>query len=135
MAKKKHKYSKSHVDITTKLSAARVLEIGSGLADSISWLHRADLSDGVAQFHVGVIGGRVEWMTFNLQAAAEGKVTHATTHLEHYLTTRTKLFLIPITPKRMQGYKTYRRFMRELASAVQSEDPTSTATITERPIA
>ena len=96
---KKHKYAKSHVDITTTLPAARVLDIGSGLADSISWLHRAGSSDGVVKPHVGVIGGRVEWMAFNLQASADGKVTHAITELEHYLTTRTKLFSSP-SPRR-----------------------------------
>jgi hypothetical protein len=134
MARKPPKKARSTVTITTVLAPRRVADIAVELASESKRVHLKGADEGVVHFVISNrLIERLELIEFDLAVAKEGRETHAATKLVRYTWTRTKILLIPVSPKRIIAYAAYRMFIESLAAKIRIEDPSSTATITERP--
>jgi hypothetical protein len=135
-----HKFSGSSIVIRTCLIPERVAEISKHVGD----VTKGDLAIGVnnvrfegasagrTSFSIRSFGDRVQLMTFHIEISQTAAGSSAHSRIDSFQTRQDKLFmLIPTGPKRMTGYKTYKRFMENLASAVRSEDAAVSATINE----
>src|SRR6266550_614859 len=136
-----HKFAGSHTTIATGLSADRVAEISKAVGDStkgdiligMNNVRFEGASPGRTNFSIRALGNRLELMTFHVAIQDRASGSSATTRIDTYKTSQQKYFgLIPVGPKRMAAYQTYRRFMENLVAAVQAQEPAAQATLTER---
>jgi hypothetical protein len=138
----KHKFSGAHVAISTSLAA----EQAASLAKTVGESTKGDLRIGLNHVRFeGAQAGRLnfsirgpkdisELMSFHLTIESTPNSTAIRTRIDGFKTRQEKLFyLIPFGPKKLLGYKTYRRFMENLTSGVTSLDSRATITLAERP--
>ena len=136
----KHKFARSSIQITSCLPADRVAEISLRVGEStkkngLAATHRVRFegaNEGRTNFSIRALGDVIEFMTFHVSITeADGRAT-VSSHIDSFKTKQEKLFmLIPLGPKEMISYKTYRLFMENLKSAVAAADANSRAVLTE----
>lgn len=135
-----HKFSRSSIQITTDLSADRVAEISKQVGESTKGNVRIGMnnvrfegaSEGRINFSIRALGDLMEFMTFHVAVTDADCGAKASSHIDSFKTKQEKLFmLIPLGPKNMLAYKTYRLFMENLKAAVAAADAKSRAVLTE----
>jgi hypothetical protein len=77
----------------------------------------------------------MEFMTFHVSITDVDSGAEVSTHIDSFKTKQDKYMLIPVGPKKMLAYKTYRLFMENLKAAVDAVDAKSRAVLTERAVA
>lgn len=128
---KEHKYHNSAVVIQTSLSPEQALNIAKEVVDSQREVHLSDLySDGFSVVVKAPFGNVI--LHFLVTAKPNDWGTELSTYIVEYNTSVNTFLLIPIGPKTMDGYGSYRRYMNGLVQVVSAADPTSLAKITER---
>lgn len=132
-----HKFSRSSIQITTSLSADRVAEISQQVGESTrAGLHHVRFegaSEGRTNFSIRALGDLVEFMTFHVAIRDADDGAKASSHIDSFKTKQDKLLmLIPLGPKNMISYKTYRRFMENIRAAIAAADTSSRAVLTEK---
>jgi hypothetical protein len=142
----KHKFSGSHILISTSLPAWQAAEVTKDVGEQTKF--EGPLGPRVGGNHVrfeGAQPGRVnfsvrafkdimEVMTFHVTIDSNADVTSIRSIIDGFKTSQQKLFyLIPLGPKQMLAYKTYHLFMRNLGAAFAKADPGAKAAITEQP--
>ena len=139
----KHKFSRSCIQITTSLSADRVAEItkevgestkGGGFAEP-GHVRFEGASAGRTNFSIRGPRDLMEFMTFHVSITDVDSGAEVSTHIDSFKTKQDKYMLIPVGPKKMLAYKTYRLFMENLKAAVDAVDAKSRAVLTERAVA
>ncbi|MEV0252038.1 hypothetical protein AB0H76_36015 [Nocardia sp. NPDC050712] len=134
---RKHKYADSHISVVTRLSADRFAHITKDVVDAAKTLGvgavRFEGADrGRTNFSVRTMAGFYELMTFHVTIADTSGGSSGRSHIDTYKTTQQTYMFIPLSPKSMNGYSVYRKFMNEVRAAVLREDPGAQITITER---
>ncbi|APA99957.1 hypothetical protein [Nocardia seriolae] len=133
---RKHKYADSHFSIETRLSADRFAEITKHVGDSTKTLLgtvRFEGADrGRTNFSVRSMAGFYELLTFHVTIHDTATGSSGRSHIDTYKTTQQTYMFIPISPKTMNGYVLYRRFMKDVRAAVLAEDSRALVTISER---
>lgn len=144
MGKAKHKKQHSTLQATTSLDPDRTAQLAKNVGDSIkssipggAYVRFEGASRGQLEFSVR--GGGHTWgggavMSFVVDIAdSGGGLTTVDTHIDGFRTSRQTVFFIPVTPKALEGYRTYKRFANEFATALHQQDPQSVATLIEVP--
>jgi hypothetical protein len=134
-----HKFSRSSIQITTSLSADRVAEISRQVGEStrggLAGLHHVRFegaSEGRTNFSIRALGDVVEFMTFHVVITDADGGAKASSHIDSFKTKQDKLLMmIPLGPKNMMAYKTYRLFMENIRGAITAADTSSRTVITE----
>lgn len=138
---KPHKYAHSHIDVQTRLSADRVAELtmaigGNTAATGMSTWRAATRFEGAqpgrTNFSIRGIGGFSEMITFHVDITDTPTGSSARSQIDNYKTSQQTVFFIPVSPKDMVGYGTYRKFMDSLSEAIRQEDPAAQVSVTER---
>lgn len=129
---KEHKYHHSHIEIDTALTLESVLQLARRVADARRTIELVEQDHNVLTFvSKGVLGDKL--LTFTFTATTQGDRTHAVTELLRYTTSQEKLYyLIPISPRIIEGYGEYRRFMNGLQEVIAAADPGARCSIVER---
>jgi hypothetical protein len=88
---------------------------------------------GRTNFSIRALGEVVEFMTFLVAITdADGGAT-ASSHIDSLMTKQDKLLmLIPLGPKSMIAYKTYRLFTENIRAAIAAADTSSRTVLTEK---
>jgi len=137
-----HKFARSSLQITTSLSADRVAEISKRVGEStkggLAGLHHVRFegaSEGRTNFSIRALGDMWEFMTFHVAIADSDGGTRASSHIDNFKTKQEKLFmLIPLGPKNMIAYKTYRLFMENMKAALAAADRNSRTVLIEKAV-
>jgi hypothetical protein len=137
----KHKFSGSHVTIRSSLSADRLAEVSKAVGEQtkgnlmigLNQVRFEGASAGRTNFSIRAMGQLWELMTFHVSIADAGTGSTARSAIDSFKTSQSKLLMvIPLGPKTMSAYKTYRLFMENLVAGVKAEDRASRSTIIER---
>ena len=142
MGQAKHKKQHSTLQATTSLdpdgAAQLVKHVGDSIKSSIpgaAYVRFEGAAPGQLTFTVR--GGGHTWgggpvMSFIVKIERNaGGLTIVSTHIDAFRTTQQTVMFIPVSPKSLNGYRTYKRFADELATALRQQDPQSVATLTE----
>jgi len=138
---RQHKFAGSQVAITTRLPADRVAEISRMVGDNtrgdiligLNNVRFEGAGHGRTNFSIRALGNRLELMTFHVAIESRGSGSAAMTHIDTYKTSQQRAFgFIPVAPKRMSAYRTYRRFIDNFGAAVRAEEPAARVAFTER---
>jgi len=135
-----HKFSRSSIQITTSLSADRVAEISQQVGEAtkgnvmtgMNHVRFEGASEGRTNFSIRALGDLVEFMTFHVAITDADGGARASSHIDSFKTKQDKLLMmIPLGPKNMMAYKTYRLFMENIRGAITAADTSSRTVITE----
>ncbi|WP_405494492.1 hypothetical protein [Nocardia sp. NBC_00511] len=133
---KRHKYAGSHLAISTGLPASRIAElskyVGEEIKSGVTAIRFEGAGVGRTDFSVRGWGNHVEYLTFHVVISDAAHGATGRTVIDSYKTTQQTYMMIPISPKTMNGYGLYKRFMTKLADAIRAEDPRADVAITER---
>lgn len=134
MAKKKHKYHNSRIEIDTALPPERVLDLAR---QTIETLHSVKIVGGDHYSVLGAVKSLIglKIMTFDTVVTRNGPRTQVVTSMLEYNTTQQTMYFIPISPKSIDGYSAYRKYMNALEQAVRTADPSARSIIIEREVA
>lgn len=133
---KRHKHAGASVSIATTLDAERIAQIAEQAAkqsESIQIMMRLEESTPgrlVYSVRNRVVGGRIEFMTFDVTLKENGGTRAVKTRILTYKQRRQWILIVPL-PWRMQGWSSYRSFMYTLAAGVKQADGSARATVTE----
>ncbi|QLY28181.1 hypothetical protein H0264_22605 [Nocardia huaxiensis] len=132
-----HKYADSHFSITTRLSADRFAEITKTVGDNTKTIGvgavRFEGADrGRTNFSVRSMAGFYELITFHVAITDTPTGANGRSCIDTYKTTQQSYMFIPLSPKTMNGYSVYRKFMNEVRAAILAEDPQAQVVIAER---
>lgn len=136
---RKHKYADSHFSIATRLSADRFAEVSKHVGETTKSLAGGGVrfegaQRGRTNFSVRTMAGYYELMTFHVTIDDTATGSSGRSHIDSYKTTQSTYLFIPISPKTMNGYGIYRKFMKDMCAAILTEDPLAQVTITERAV-
>lgn len=131
----KHKKSNATVEIESTLSADAVAALCQQLAPSVQGVRLEGATPGRVHFSIRGLGGFSELMTFRVDISDTPGGSRATTRIESFKTTQETIMFIPVTPKSLVGYRSYRNFAVKLGEEVQRDDPSARSVFTERPVA
>jgi hypothetical protein len=136
-----HKFSRSSIQITTSLSADRVAEISKQVGEStgvkigMNHVRFEGASEGRVNFSIRSLGDLREFMTFHLSIMDVDGGAEASSHIDRFKTKQeTLLAVIPLGPKRMLCYNTYRLFMENMKEAIAAADTRSRVVLTEKAV-
>lgn len=129
---KEHKHHNSRIEITTALSVERALEVVRRTIETQSNLHLVGGAEGILSVHVKSWMSAVQ-ISFVISAESEGDVARLASDILEYRTAQDRLlYIIPMGPVTMVGYKDYKRFMEALAHTVNAADPSARTQIIEQ---
>jgi hypothetical protein len=136
----KHKLSQSHTLVETQIDSAGVAEIAKSVGEQtkgniaigINRVRFEGAEPGHLRFSIRALGDRMEIMTFQVTIQQQGAHTNVRTGIGSFKTRQQTMLFIPIAPKHLSGYGTYKLFMNNLATALRMEDPRAQVTLTER---
>ncbi|WP_433599407.1 hypothetical protein ACQPXH_27700 [Nocardia sp. CA-135953] len=136
---RRHKYADSHFAISTLLSADRFAEITKQVGDTTRMLGVGSVrfegaERGRTNFSVRSLSGFYELITFHIAIADTAYGSSGRSCIDTYKTTQQTYMFIPLSPKTMNGYSIYRKFMNAVAEAIRAEDPRAQVTISERAV-
>ncbi|WP_433522809.1 hypothetical protein ACQPZ2_37925 [Nocardia pseudovaccinii] len=136
---RRHKYAESHFAITTLLSADRFAEITKQIGDTTRMLGVGSVrfegaERGRTNFSVRSLSGFYELITFHVVIDDTAYGSSGRSCIDTYKTTQQTYMFIPLSPKTMNGYSVYRKFMNAVAAAIRAEDPRAKVTISERAV-
>lgn len=136
-----HKFSSSHIQARSGLSADRVAEISKSVGEStkgniaigVNHVRFEGAQAGRTNFSIRGLGNHAEYMTFHVSIDDQRTGCIVKSGIDTFKTRQQKLLmLIPIGPKSMLAYKTYKLFMGNFEAALRAKDPGARTTITER---
>jgi len=133
---KPHKHAGASASIKTDLDPARIAEIveqAAKRAETLQVMVRLEESTPgrlVYSTRNRLVGGAVEFMTFEVTMKGEGAVRTVRTRILRYKQKRQWLIVIPL-PWQMVAWSTYRKFMYGLADGVRAHDAISSANVVE----
>lgn len=134
MMAKEHKYHRSRIEIDTALDPAQVLDLARQAVGTENSLRvDGEYGDGFSVLLRNVFGIKI--MHFTVHARREGERTQAVSRLQEYSTSQQTVLFIPVSPKTIDGYGTYRRFMSTLQGVIQAADPAARCSILEQEVA
>lgn len=126
--------SRASVSIGTSLPAPRVLELAELAVRQVTDPDRrlrakARTSSGV-DLAVRPLGEQTEILTFDVRVdRGGGRTTARTSIVDFGVDAGGVKALVPPVRRKIIGFSVYQTYMRELASAVQSEDPHAIVTV------
>ncbi len=129
---KPHKYDKSRIEIDTALSQEKLAEVIGGVIDVHKPLHLEGEEDGVILATVKSFVGLVLISFAIAMTSEEGRTRAVSEMLDYSMSQETLFYLIPVSPRTINGYGDYRRFMKALKSVVEEADPTAKCVIIEQ---
>jgi hypothetical protein len=136
-----HKWSGSTISITSSLPADRLAEISKTVGEAtkgnamigLNHVRFEGAATGRTNFSIRAMADKIEFMTFHVTIADAPNGSTAASRIDRFKTKQQKLLmLIPLGPKTIMAYKTYRLFMTNLQSAVTAADPASRIVVTEQ---
>ena len=132
---KPHKYASANVTIHTSLTGDEVADIVRKIVDSTKGFSIEGSASGVVRVKVKS-WAKVTQMTFDVNHAPSAGGTQVSTKIVDYLTEQSKILVfVPLGPKTMIAWKSYKRFMATLAAGLSAADPAARSTIVEMPVA
>jgi len=134
MGKKHHKYANASVTVQTSLTGDQVADIVRRIADSTKGLTVETVAPGGLGLKFKS-WAKVTQMTFDVRWEQLPEGTRVETEILYYLMEQSSFMFIPLGPKTMVAWKSYKRFMGTLAGALQAADPAARSTIVEIPVA
>lgn len=127
------------ITLKTKLSPAEVLSVSqeaAAAAKSDLWtggLNHVRYEGGESErlnFSVRTMKDRWELMTFCLDVTRDRDSLSLTSRIQSYKTTQATLFyFIPVGPKEITGFVSYKVFMKLLLDRIKVADPTASGEI------
>lgn len=127
----KHKYSGSHVEVKTSLEPAKVLALATQAAETFKEISVVG-EDASTVALVIKSWAKVQLMNFSVNVSATDGSTVARTEIDGFRTQQSTFMFIPIGPKELLGYKSYKRYMALFAEAVKAVDSKATYHVQER---
>lgn len=140
------KHSKQHATFKalTALDPDAVARLARDVGESIknpvpggAYVRFESASPGQLEF--GIHGGAHTWgnkavMTFLVDIGqGKGGQTSVDTRIDAFRTSRHSYMFIPVTPKMLEGYRTYKKFAEQFGAALAASDPTAQSSFIERP--
>ena len=132
----RHKYAGATASISTNLDAkdvAQIAEQAAKHAETLQVMLRLEESTPgrlVYSARNRVMGGRVEFMTFEVTLREDNGARTAKTRILRYKQKRSWILIIPL-PWQMMAWSNYKNFMYALASGIKLKDATATANVIE----
>jgi hypothetical protein len=132
----RHKYAAASALIATTLDAvtiAQLCEDAAKRSETMEVLIRLEESRPgrlVYSARNRILGGRVEFMTFEVTLAEADGVRHVRTRLLRYKQRRQWILLVPL-PWKMLAWGNYRDFMYALQVGVRRADPSASTHVVE----
>ncbi len=133
---KNHKYAAASASVTTHLdpaTIARICESAAKRAETLQAIVRLEESTPgrlVYSVRNRLVGGLVEFMTFEVRLQSRAQSQVITTRILSYKQKRSWILLIPL-PWQMLAWSNYKKFMYTLTQAIRSADTKSTSRVTE----
>jgi hypothetical protein len=133
---KRHKHASASASVSTRLEPAKVAEIAEAAAkqaETIQVSVRLEQSAPgrlVYSARNRLVGGAVEFMTFEVTLKETDGVRNVRTRILTYKQVRNWVFVIPL-PWRMVAWSTYRSFMYSLVSGITRHDATAKSNVLE----
>lgn len=133
---KRHKHAGASASITTTLDAGRIAQIAEEAAKQVETLQvmmRLEESTPgrlVYSARNRVLGGHIEFMTFDITLKELNGTRTAKTRILTYKQKRQWILVIPL-PWRMLAWSNYRKFMYALAAGVTAADARADANVVE----
>lgn len=140
----KHKKQYSTLRATTSLDPDRAAQIAKHVGDSVT----SSIPGGASVRFEGASPGRLDFtvrggahtwgsgavMSFHMSIAADGYGrTAIVTEIGDFRTSQTTYLFIPVGPKLLEGYRTYKKFAEQFASALCQQDPQASTELVEVP--
>lgn len=133
---KPHKHARASASVTTSLrpdEVASFCEMAAKSAETLQAMVRLEESaPGRLVYSVRnrLVGGRVEFMTFEVRLKEQEHNRVVTTRILSYKQKRNWILFIPM-PWQMIAWGNYRKFMYTLAEGIRSTDSRSTTHVAE----
>lgn len=128
---KEHKYHHSRIEIDTALTPEQALDYARQVAETVKAArYRGDYEGGVALEIKSVFG--LSLIDYSVEAKTHGKRTHVVSTLDGYRTSQSTFMFVPVSPKTIEGYGEYKRYLRTLASVIAAADPTAIHVMVEQ---
>jgi hypothetical protein len=133
---KRHKHASASATVTTHLdpsTIAKVAELAAKEAESLQVMVRLEESTPgrlIYSTRNRVVGGRVEFMTFEVTLKESDDNRTINTRILRYKQKRQWFIVIPL-PWQMIGWGTYRKFMYGFVSGLKAEDPQAVTSVIE----
>lgn len=133
---KRHKYAGASASISTSLDSstiAQVCESAAKRAETLQVMIRLEESTSgrlVYSARNRVVGGRVEFMTFDVRLQEREHDRVVTTRILSYKQKRSWILFIPM-PWQMVAWNNYRKFMYGVAEGIRTTDSQSKIQVAE----
>jgi len=133
---RRHKYAGASASISTSLdpgSIAQIAEQAAKEAETLQVMMRLEESTPgrlVYSARNRVLGGRIEFMTFDATLKESQGTRTVRTRILSYKQKRQWILVIPL-PWRMMAWSNYKKFMYSLASGIKAADATAQTNIVE----
>lgn len=133
---KRHKHAGASATVTTTIDSARIAdiaEVAAKQAETLQVMIRLEEAKSgrlVYSARNRVVGGRIEFMTFEVTLTEDNGVQHVRTKILNYKQKRQWIFIIPL-PWHMMAWGNYKAFMYSLVRGVQAEDAGARTTVAE----
>jgi hypothetical protein len=134
---KRHKHAGASASIETSLDAAEIAQLCESAAkhaETLQVLIRLEESTPgrlVYSARNRVVGGRVEFMTFDVRLQDREQQRLVTTRIISYKQRRSWILFIPL-PWQMMAWTNYRKFMYGLTESIRTVDARSTSRVAEQ---
>jgi hypothetical protein len=133
---KRHKYAGASASISTRLDPGRIAQIAEHAAkqaETLQVLVRLEESTPgrlVYSARNRVLGGRVEFMTFDVTLQEDNGTRAVRTRILSYKQKRQWIVIIPL-PWQMLAWSNYKKFMYALAAEIKQADAAAQTNIVE----
>lgn len=133
---KRHKHAAASASVRTDLDPATIAgicETAARHAETLQAIVRLEESTRgrlVYSVRNRLVGGLVEFMTFDVRLQTRAQNQIVTTRILSYKQKRSWILFVPL-PWQMLAWSNYRKFMYALTEAIRSADSTSTSRVTE----
>jgi hypothetical protein len=133
---RRHKYAGASASISTSLDPGRIAEIAEQAAkqaETLQVMMRLEESTPgrlVYSARNRVVGGRIEFMTFEATLKESQGTRTVKTRILTYKQKRQWILVIPL-PWRMMAWSNYKKFMYSLATGIKAADATAQTNVIE----
>jgi hypothetical protein len=133
---KAHKHAGASASITTKLNAGKIAELAEGAAkraETIQVMIRLEESTPgrlVYSARNRLVGGLVEFMTFEVRLNGQGETRNVKTRILTYKQRRQWILVIPL-PWQMLAWSNYKKFMHGLVESIRTQDAAAQVDVIE----
>jgi hypothetical protein len=134
---KRHKYAGASASISTSLDPGKIAEVAEQAAkqaESLQVIVRLEESTPgrlVYSSRNRVLGGRVEFMTFDVTLTEDKGTRAVKTRILTYKQKRQRIMGIIPLPWQMLAWSNYKKFMHALATGIKGADAAARTTIVE----